>query len=111
MAKTDKDFIRRGDLYKIIQNMVRIEEIPITYDNVKFLQTLVDKSLELNARWPDGRTMHQSIKLDSDLILKEAMIDSLERERTSEFKIKIIERLIEEMDKYDGRPCQWTTTP
>ena len=102
--KKDSDFIRRGDLMRAIQNLVRSGDIPITYDNTTFLQRMVDKAMDVNARWPDGRVMTQDIKLDSDLVLKDAMLDSLERERTSDFKIRIIERLAEEMDKYSGRP-------
>lgn len=100
MAKTDNDFITRGALYKIIQNIVRTEDIPLTYSNMAFLQHLVDKVMEMLPRWPDGRTMTQTIRLDSDLILKEAIIDSMMRDRTTDERIRIIDKITDDINNY-----------
>lgn len=101
MTKTDKDFITRGALYKIIQNVARIDNISLTYDNIKFLQSLVDKVMEQSPRWPDGRVMTQTIRMDSDLVLKDSMIDSMTRDKTTDDHIKIINKVTEDIKNYE----------
>ena len=94
MAKTEKDFIRRGDIYRIIQDTIRSEDVPLTFDNMKFMQKLIERA----PRWPDSRVMTQKICLDSDLVLKESMIDAMLPYRTTDDRIRIIQKITDEIN-------------
>lgn len=99
MAQTSSNLITRGALYNIIRNAIPTETVSITYENTQFLQHLTGRVHGLPSRWSDGELKEQHMVLDTDLLLKQDMIDVMEEDKTSDDRIAIIQKITDGMDK------------
>lgn len=65
----------RGELYVMIRDTLLEHKELDTAENRVFVQDLINKVLELPARWPSGAPMEQSARLDADLIWNADVIE------------------------------------
>lgn len=66
--------IRRGGLHQVLLGTIRIIE-NITYEETVFLQRVSEASSKLPPRWENGDILEPMTSADSDLVLKQEVLD------------------------------------